>query len=426
MSDFDKPEKLDTSYDEFDRPVKTENFGPATAKMFNFLRSRVVGQDSALLSASRAFAINNANLGDGRRPIATLLFTGPTGIGKTMCAEELARYIVGDDLRPPLTRIQCARFQEHHRISELIGSPAGYVRSDEPGLLSQLKIDEFDFKRNHARPYLENEYEGKADKKAMAQLIPWLYATQGPYKSVILFDEIEKAHPDLHNMLLHIVDEGELGMNDGNASLFGNSIIILTSNVGGRDAQQAMAGKGGAVGFHSGFECPDVDDVINAVTLKRIEQFFPPEFVGRLRRSIVTFRMLSPESCAQILDNMLQGVQDRLLKTGSGVPIVLQFTSDFKQMILGSEEVQKYGARPLRDKVEKEVTLRIANAIESGELQNCDEVLFDSDQSGCVHMRRKGRVKAVRSRAHASVLGDIGDEEDESASVAIKLIDKEE
>jgi len=406
MSLIETPANYEAQEEEFDRPISTDNFGPKTAQMFDFLRGRVIGQDRALLSISRGFAIHNANLGDGRRPIATLLFTGPTGIGKTMSAEEVARFVIGDDLRPPLSRIQCARFQEHHRVSELIGSPAGYVRSDEPGLLSQLKIDDFDFWRR-VRPYLEKQFKGPPSKKKMAELIPQLYQQFGPFRSVILFDEIEKAHIDLHNMLLHIVDEGELGMNDGSYTHFNNSIIVLTSNVGGRQQQDIIAGKGQRVGFLSASQCVETDQMVYEKTLELIEKKFPPEFVGRLRRSIVVFRSLDREACAKILDNMLRAVQDRLLKqTENGIPVVLHYTSDFKESILNRGEVRQYGARPLRDLVEKEVTLRLANAIEANEIRECDEVLFDTDQESRTVLRRKGRPKAIKCRAIAPLVED--------------------
>ncbi len=405
--------KADVLDDEFDRSVNTDSFGPKTAQMYDFLRGRVIGQERALLSISRGFAIHNANLGDGRRPIATLLFTGPTGVGKTMSAEEVARYVIGDDLLPPLIRIQCARFQEHYRVSELIGSPPGYVRSDEPGLLSQLKIDEKDFWRK-VRPYLEKKYKGPPTKKKMAELMPQLYQKFSPFKSIILFDEIEKAHRDLHNMLLHIVDEGELGMNDGSVTRFNNSIIILTSNVGGRQQQDILEGKGRAVGFQSKEQHVGTDEMVYKQTLRLVEKFFPPEFVGRMRRSIVVFRSLGRAACAQILENMLHGVQDRILKqTENGIPVVLNFSDEFKEAILNRGEVRQYGARPLRDLVEKEVTLRLANAIEAGEVRECDEVKFTVDGEGNTRLARKQRPKAIKCRAIAPLM----EEEDGVTSI---------
>ncbi|MBU0624734.1 AAA family ATPase [Patescibacteria group bacterium] len=399
MSTIITPTNSGADTDEFSQAINTDAFGPKTKQMFDFLSGRVIGQDRALQHVSRGFAISNANLTDGRRPIAVLLLTGPTGVGKTLTAEEVARFIIGDDLRPPLTRIQCARFQEHHRISELIGSPPGYVRSDESGLLSQLKIDEQDFWRK-ARPFLEEQYKGAPTKKKMAELMPQLYQRFGPFRSVILFDEIEKAHRDVHNMLLHIVDEGELGMNDGTVTHFNNSIIILTSNVGGSQQQDIIDGRGQPMGFRSAQQVINTDQRIYLETLKLVEKFFPPEFVGRLRRSIIVFRTLDRPACAKILENMLRHVQNRVLRHAeNSIPVVLHFSPKFKESILNRGEVRKYGARPLRDLVEKEVTLRLANAIEAGEIRECDEVQFTVDSQDEVVLFRKTRPKAIRCRA---------------------------
>jgi ATP-dependent Clp protease ATP-binding subunit ClpC len=394
--------------DQFDHPISTDSLGPQAEQMLQFLRGRIIGQDRALQYVTRRFAIHHAGLGDGRRPIAVLLFTGPTGVGKTMTAEEVARYVIGDELLPPLLRIQCASFREHHEVAKLIGSPPGYVRSNEPGLLSQLKIDEADFWRR-VRPHLEKEYKGAPTKQKMAELMPQLYQRFGPFTSVILFDEIEKADRALHNLLLHIVDDGELGMNDGTVTRFNNSVIILTSNVGGSQQQDIIDGKGRPVGFQSAQQAIGTDQLIYEETIKMIEKFFPPEFIGRMKRGIVVFRTLDRDACAKILDNMLQSVQQRALQRNErSIPVVLHFSPEFREALLTRGDVRKYGARPLRDLVEKEVTLRLANAITSGELRECDEILFSVNSSSEIVLLRKRRCPVVRCRAAIPLLDERG------------------
>lgn len=395
--------------------IDTDNFSPETASLYDFLRNRVIGQDEALQSVARGFAIYNAGLGDGRRPIATLLFTGPTGTGKTMTAEEVSKYIIGDDFRPPITRIQCARFQERHRISELIGSPQGYVRSDDPGLLWQLNIEDSDFWRR-ATPFLKKELKGKASKDKIFQVLTKAYEKFYPFKSVILFDEIEKAHPDLHDMLLHIIDDGELGTNHQGVTLFSNSVIILTSNVGGRRQQDILENKGLRAGFKQGSEDLKTDDLVYDETIKLIKQFFPPELVGRLESGISVFRTLDRESIAKILDNMLQEAQDRLVRRqDSGIPVILHYSPEFKDAILDCNKVRQYGVRPLRALVEKEVVMRVANAVGSGEIRECDEILFTVDTEKRIVVRRKARPVPVKCRISTAKLFD----DDGESGVAI-------
>lgn len=369
--------------EEFTDRVDSDDFGPRTKLLYEHLAGRVIGQERGARRAAQGFSVYHAGLKDPTAPVATLLFAGPTGWGKTHMAEEIARFLVGDDARAPVTRIQCGKYSERHRVAELIGSPPGYVDSDKVPGLAQIRIDEPHFWAK-VRPQLEKAFKGK-EKRDPDEIMAELYEANKPYYSVILFDEVEKAHGDLHNALLHIIDDGELSFPHGGMTYFHNSVIILTCNVGGAEQQELLAGKG-AMGFGrgqptreemSGDEAEALDRKIYEQTISLIEKRFPPELVGRLRDDIVVFRTLNRAQQKQILEIMLGKVQDQLSgRNANSIPLSLQFTDGFKEHLLDEGINRKYGVRPLKRKVRKLVKLPIANAIECGRLKGGDEVLF--------------------------------------------------
>jgi len=370
----------------FNERVNSENFGPKTRKIFDFLVGRVIGQDRAAQRLARSFAIYHAGLKDPVKPINALIFAGPTGVGKTLMAQELARCLIADEPDAPLTFIDCTTFTEHHQLAELIGSPPGYVGFDGTPKLAQLKIDEYHFWvkwREFVRTELKGKEPGKVDEKALTAF----YDRNKPYLSVVLFDEIEKAHRTVHNALLRIIDGGRLSLANGEVTDFSSSVVILTCNIGGQRALELLSGRTKEIGF--GHQTKDVktlsdevDDAIYKETSRMIREFFPAEFVGRIRTNIVVFRSLERDQCRKVLEIMLAKEQAKLTGQDKSLPVRVRFSDDFKEYLLDTGTSREYGLRELQQNVSKEVTLPLANAIESGDVAAGDEILFKMDEAG--------------------------------------------
>lgn len=386
---------------EFTDRAESEAFGPQEQKVFDHGTSRVIGQDRAWRGIANSLSLYYAGLNDQTKPIGTFLFSGPTGWGKTYTAEELARFLIADVPRAPLIRIPCGKYSERHRVSELIGSPPGYVDSDKMPLLSQFNLDEAHFWIK-VTPLLEKTRAAVSNEDRASDMMADLYEANKPYFSVILFDEVEKAHSDLHNALLHIIDDGELPLSHGMVTSFANSIIILTCNVGGREQQEMLAGKGraGGIGFGRGAglqgelsdaQADALDQDIYKRTIDQIEKMFAPELVGRLKEDIVVFRTLSRSQQRTVLDTMLASVQDRLAgrSDSRAIPLSLLFTDGFKEFLLDQGINRKYGLRPLKRTVRKFVLLPLAKAISGGGLRAADEVLFRSEKGRTTLFRKK-------------------------------------
>ncbi|HTK59730.1 MAG TPA: AAA family ATPase [Candidatus Baltobacteraceae bacterium] len=360
--------------------VDSEGFGPRTQKLFDHLGSRVIGQDRPARRIAQGFSIYYSGLKDPNAPIGTYVLAGPTGWGKTLMAEELSRFLIADVPKAPLTRIPCGKYTERHRVSELIGSPNGYVDSDKLPKLAQLKIDEHHFWVK-VRPILDElRKKGLPDKLDPDELMMEMYERHRPYLSVVLFDEFEKAHDDLRSAMLHIIGDGHLELTHGSTD-FTNSVIVLTCNVGGKEQQELLSGKKRGLGFgSSGASTTDPeeqDQRIYEETVKLIEEKFPPEFVGRIKENIIVYRTLNRDQCRPVLDLMLRNVQDMLIgQQSNSIPLLLLFSDAFKEFLLDEGVDRLYGLRPLKGAIKKHVRLRLANAIERGSVRGGDEVMF--------------------------------------------------
>jgi ATP-dependent Clp protease ATP-binding subunit ClpC len=284
------------------------------------LSKSVVGQDEAIKSVAAAIRRSRAGVGDPNRPIGSFIFLGPTGVGKTELAKVLAREVFGSE--DALIKFDMSEFGEKHTASRLVGAPAGYVGYDDGGELTD---------RIRERPY-----------------------------SVVLFDEIEKAHPDVFNMLLQIMEDGVLTDGHGEKADFRNAMIILTSNIGA----EALAGE--RLGFNvSEAESDDAkENNRREAVMKSLRQTMRPELINRFDK-IVVFNSLGEKQVGQILDIMTDELNDRLAEKGIGITL----TKKLKQHFVQKGYNEKYGARPLRRILQDELEDTIADEIIAGKIK---------------------------------------------------------
>ncbi|MCL2218616.1 MAG: ATP-dependent Clp protease ATP-binding subunit [Chitinispirillia bacterium] len=293
------------------------------------LRGRVIGQDEALGAVARSIRRSRAGLHNTRRPIASFIFLGPTGVGKTELAKALAQSLF--DTEDALVRIDMSEYMEKHAVSRLVGAPPGYVGYEEGGQLSE-----------------------KIRKK--------------PY-SVILFDEIEKAHPDVFNILLQILDDGLLTDSYGRHVNFKNTIIIMTSNAGSRDVK-----KTGTVGFGRTSAASDYEAMKGKV-MDEMKRIFNPEFINRIDETIV-FAPLGKEEIARIVDIQLNEVQERLVDRG----IKLVFSEAMKTLLVDKGYDPVLGARPLRRSIQRSVEDPLAEEFLLNKFGDGDIISLEADE----------------------------------------------
>jgi ATP-dependent Clp protease ATP-binding subunit ClpC len=298
----------------------------------------IIGQEEAVQKVSRAIRRSRSGVGSQKRPIGSFVFMGPTGVGKTELAKVLAREVFGSD--DALVKIDMSEFGERHTASRLVGAPAGYVGYDDGGQLTD-KI--------RRQPY-----------------------------SVVLFDEIEKAHPDVFHLLLQLLEDGRLTDAKGRAVDFTNTIVILTSNLG---ADRMM--KESSLGFHASTKehQRQLDEVHaeNATAAREaLEKRMRPELINRFD-AIVTFNALTRREVGKILDNLINELQGRLDRKG----IHLVVKSSAKRYLIDKGYDEKYGARPLRRAIQDELEHQIADGILSGEYEK-GSVLEVSARKGAI------------------------------------------
>ncbi len=304
------------------------------AKLEAELHERVVGQDDAVTAVAKAVRRNRTGLGDEHRPVGSFLFLGPTGVGKTELAKALAESLFGDERA--MLRFDMSEFGERHTVARLVGAPPGYVGYDEAGQLTE---------RVRRRPY-----------------------------SVILFDEIEKAHPDVFNLLLQVLDDGRLTDGQGRTVDFRNTVVVMTSNLGSEFLASRSGALGfvpaGASGFGSGFASDE--DVRNRV-MGKLREAMRPEFLNRIDE-VVLFRKLDPEQLRAIVRLLLKATESRL----SARSITLHVTDAAVEWIAETGYEPEYGARPLRRVLQREVDDRIAELLVDGSLSDGGVVEVDA------------------------------------------------
>jgi ATP-dependent Clp protease ATP-binding subunit ClpC len=300
------------------------------AKMDKELEGRVIGQEDAILKVVKAIKRNRAGLKDPNRPIGSFIFLGPTGVGKTQLAKELARYMFDSD--DALIRIDMSEYMEKFAVSRLIGAPPGYVGYEEGGQLTE---------KVRRKPY-----------------------------SIILLDEIEKAHPDVFNLLLQALDDGQMTDSMGRKIDFKNTVIIMTSNIGARQLQDFGVG----VGFGTTSRTTQEDDSKKGIIEAALKKAFSPEFLNRVD-DIIVFNALKKEDIHQIIDIELKKLFSRI--TDLGYTIALTETA--KDYIADKGFDEKYGARPLRRAIQKYLEDPLAEEIINSQIKPGDTLHVDFD-----------------------------------------------
>ncbi len=308
-------------------------------RMEENLRQTVVGQEQAVSSISRALRRSRAELKDPRRPIGSFIFLGPTGVGKTLLAKALAEFMFGD--ADALISIDMSEYMEKFNVSRLVGSPPGYVGHGDGGELTE---------KVRRRPY-----------------------------SVVLFDEIEKAHPDVINMLLQILEEGRITDTLGRRVDFRNTIVIMTSNVGAAE----LAGSS-TLGFSAGnsADLQKSDDRLLGVAKK----YFKPEFINRVDE-VVIFHRLDQDSLIRIIDLELEKLRKLLAERG----LTLSVSDEVKKFLIDRDYEPEYGARPLRRAVERFIEDPLAEELLRGTFENSDGVKVELDQQKILIFPEKNR-----------------------------------
>ncbi len=326
-------------------------------KMEDDLHKRVVSQDQAVAAIARAVRRSRSGLKDPRRPTGCFVFAGPTGVGKTLLAKALAEFMFGD--ADALVHIDMSEYMEKHNISRLVGAPPGYVGYEEGGQLTE-KI--------RRRPY-----------------------------AVVLLDEIEKAHPDVFNMLLQVMEEGRLTDSFGRNVDFRNTILILTTNAGAEAIKNESA---------FGFQKPDNDssyESMKARVMDQIERVFRPEFLNRLD-DVIIFRHLNKEDLKKVIDFELTKVRERLVERG----YELELTDDAKEFIINKGGANlDYGARPLRRAIEQRVEDPLAEELLRGAFDGKNTIVVDAvkDEDGKttrLNFQGEQRAKSEEPEAVAS------------------------
>ncbi|BAG02417.1 ATP-dependent Clp protease ATP-binding subunit [Microcystis aeruginosa] len=293
------------------------------------LHERIIGQQEAVNAVSRAIRRARVNLKNPNRPIASFIFAGPTGVGKTELTKALAKLLFGSE--SSMIRLDMSEFMESHTVSKLIGAPPGYIGYNEGGQLTEA-------------------------------------VRRQPYR-VVLFDEIEKAHPDVFNLLLQLLEDGHLTDSQGRRVDFKNTLIIMTSNIGSKVIEKG----GNSLGFEiaDDFAQSRYQQISNRVT-EELKQYFRPEFLNRLDE-IIVFRQLTREEVTQIADILIADLAKQLTEKGISVEV----TAAFKDLVINEGYDPSYGARPLRRALTRRLEDSLAVAMLSGKVNSGDHAILD-------------------------------------------------
>jgi ATP-dependent Clp protease ATP-binding subunit ClpB len=302
-------------------------------RMEDALRERVVGQDEALTAVSNAVRRSRAGLSDPKRPNGSFLFLGPTGVGKTELCKALANFMFDSD--DAMVRVDMSEFMEKHSVARLIGAPPGYVGYEEGGYLTEAV---------RRRPY-----------------------------SLLLLDEVEKAHPDVFNILLQVLEDGRLTDGQGRTVDFRNTVVVMTSNLGSHLIQE-MAGGG---------DGQDNYEAMKAAVMEVVGTHFRPEFINRVDESVV-FHPLAVEQIREIATIQLRDLQGRLAER----ELALELSDAFMDRLVSAGFDPVYGARPLKRAIQQELENPLAQRLLAGEFQPGDTIFADLESGTAVFVQR--------------------------------------
>jgi ATP-dependent Clp protease ATP-binding subunit ClpC len=322
-------------------------------RMEEWLHRRIIGQEEAVRAVSDAIRRGRSGLKDPRRPIGSFIFLGSTGVGKTELAKALAEFLFDD--RDAMARIDMSEYRERHTVSRLIGAPPGYVGYGEGGQLTESV---------RRRPY-----------------------------QVVLFDEIEKAHPEVWNVLLQVLEDGRLTDGQGHVVDFRNTVIIMTSNVGTQFAQ-----RGGSLGFRTGQTHDLTDERFRDLVLGELKKAFRPEFLNRIDE-IIVFHTLTLDHIKQIVDLQMTDVAERLQEKG----IAVELTESARDWLAREGYDPAWGARPLRRVITRTVENPLSRQLLDGQFKRGDTVVIDVGEEGLAFRRKKGRKVTARKPAAVAV-----------------------
>jgi ATP-dependent Clp protease ATP-binding subunit ClpC len=319
------------------------------------LHERIIGQDEAISAVSDAIRRARSGLKDPKRPIGSFIFLGPSGVGKTELGKTLAWFLFDDE--EALIRIDMSEYRERHTVSRLFGAPPGYVGYEEGGQLTEAV---------RRRPY-----------------------------QIILFDEVEKAHPDVWNALLQIMEDGRLTDGQGHIVDFRNTVVIMTSNIGTEFAQ-----KGGTLGFLRPGEAdtPDEQEAHQKIQ-KNLKETFRPEFLNRIDE-IIIFHTLSQEQVKQIVDLQMEEISARLAEQG----LAVELTEAAREWLAEDGYDPQFGARPLKRTLQRRVESPLSVQLLNGVFQSGDTVVIDVGEEGLTFAQKGVPVEeAVFAREEALV-----------------------
>ena len=317
------------------------------------LSKRIVGQDEAIKRVADVIRRSRAGIGDPNRPIGSFIFLGPTGVGKTELTKALGQFMFNDD--NAIIRVDMSEYMERHSMSKLVGSPPGYVGYDESGQLTEAV---------RHRPY-----------------------------AVVLFDEIEKAHSEIFNVLLQVIDEGRLTDGKGRIVNFKNAIIILTSNIGSQFVEKMES-----IGFSNNSQKQDYGNMKEKV-LESLKDNFRPEFLNRLDE-IIVFDVLSETALKEIVNLRIKVVRDRLIAKG----INFEISEEALSYLAKEGYDPHYGARPLNRLIQSKILNPVASYIISNGVKKGDTVIVSVKGSELLVQTQKNKIKSpIRVRPRSTV-----------------------
>jgi ATP-dependent Clp protease ATP-binding subunit ClpC len=334
----------------------TEEEKDRLLRLEQHLHGRVVGQDEAVVSVAEAVRRSRAGLGDPQRPVGSFLFLGPTGVGKTELARALAEALFGADSR--MIRLDMSEFSERHTVSRLVGAPPGYVGYEEAGQLTEAV---------RRRPY-----------------------------SVVLLDEIEKAHPDVFNILLQILDDGRLTDGQGRTVDFKNTVLIMTSNLG----SDLITGRGSTLGFAgpTASSASGQQDAVTDQLMRRLRESFRPEFLNRIDE-IIVFRQLDKAELRQVTELLLEETRRRL----HAQDVTAEFTPAAVEWIAEHGYQPEFGARPMRRTIQREVDNQLSRMLLDGKITAGQQVTVDVQDGQLAFSSGERETQSVQSQEGADL-----------------------